>query len=313
MYGSPAIVKQDACQNNTSSLAAKAPIARRSQPFTFGVEKNELSVSIYGDGPPAVFIHGIGSNKTTWETVCPGLTDIFTCYVVDLPGSGDSAAPADFDYSLDSLAHVIKSLIVAVDLKQTTLVAHSFGAGVALLSLIGADESFLKRITRLCILDGICYPQAYPFFVAALRTPILASIITELVPYKTQVRCVLERCYYDKSKITDEQVAEHSRRLERADVRFALRRTAAQIDAEWLKKYIPSYKSIEIPTLLIWGVNDRIVPLYNGLWLWHDLPNSQMCMIENCGHMPQEECPDKTIEAIRLFVSGDPTRSSFDD
>jgi pimeloyl-ACP methyl ester carboxylesterase len=63
------------------------------------------------------------------------------------------------------------------------------------------------------------------------------------------------------------------------------------------------YKSINIPVLLIWGDKDEIVPLEVGRKLAGNIPNSKLVIVPNCGHVPQEECPRQTIEAIESFLS----------
>lgn len=263
----------------------------------------QLAISSGGSGPPALLVHGIGSSKTTWRALCAGLADSFTYYAIDLPGAGESPAPPEFDYSLENLAIVVKDFIVSKDLQHLTLIAHSFGAGVALLSLIGADDRFLKRIKCVCVLDGICYPQTMPSFVRALRSPVFGALLTELVPSNFQTRTVLESCYYDKSRITAEQVRRYGRMLSRPDVRHALRKTARQIDPNQLAKYVPLLSSINLPCLLIWGREDRIVPIQNGLRLQRDLPIAEIKIINNCGHMPHEECSRETVEALKAFLT----------
>lgn len=274
---------------------------------------HRLAVEVVGTGSPAVFVHGIGSNRKTWSALVGELKSRLTCFTIDLPGVGDSFAPPEFDYSLESLAQVLRSFILNEDLRDITLFAHSFGAGIAFLSLIQADSSFLERISRLCILDGMCYPQRFPLFVAALRTPLLSRALTELLPSSLQARSVLQQCYFDQSKITPAQVDVYARMLDRQETRDAIRRMAREIDPNHLSKYLLSLKSINIPTLLIWGDNDRIVPLENGERLNRDLCNSELHVIDTCGHMPQEECPQATVNVITRFLERMNTGSSSHD
>ncbi|WP_342723909.1 alpha/beta hydrolase [Bradyrhizobium sp. B097] len=231
------------------------------------------------------------------------LAQRLTCLSLDLPGVGDSLPAPEFDYSLESLAKLIRHFVMGKELRNVTLFAHSFGAGIALLSLIQGDTDFSQCVARLCILDGMCYPQRFPLFVAALRAPILSQVVTELLPTRLQALSVLQQCYFDASKITNSQVASYSHTLERPQTRNAVRRMAREIDPDHLSKYLPALKTITIPTLLIWGRHDQIVPLQNGERLARDIPTSELHVLDACGHMPQEECPDLVVELIIAFLN----------
>lgn len=267
-----------------------------------GIDIEKLSLTTGGSGAPAVFIHGFGSSKFTWRHVCRGVADICTYYAIDLPGSGDSPAPAEFDYSLENLADVVVEFIVKRDLQNVTLVGASLGGGLALLTMLRQPERFLQRIRSLCVVDGISYPQQFPFFVGLLRVPIFGSLLVELFSAKTQARAVLDYCYFDDSLITTSQVEEYASYFRRPEVRSALLKTAQQIDTQKLYRYLPKLKTILAPSLLIWGKQDRVVPVEVGRRLARELTNSQMVVIDRCGHMPQEERPEEVISAIKQFI-----------
>ena len=81
-------------------------------------DANRLAVASGGTGEPAVFVHGLGSNKFIWIRVCDGLRDVFSFYAIDLPGCGESPAPAHFRYTLEHFADVLTDFIVMKDLKK---------------------------------------------------------------------------------------------------------------------------------------------------------------------------------------------------
>jgi pimeloyl-ACP methyl ester carboxylesterase len=83
----------------------------------------------------------------------------------------------------------------------------------------------------------------------------------------------------------------------------ALIKTAKQMLPSNLEEISERYKSIDIPVLLIWGENDEIVPLEVGRKLAGNIPNSKLVVVPNCGHIPQEECPNQAIEAMESFLS----------
>jgi pimeloyl-ACP methyl ester carboxylesterase len=263
---------------------------------------HDLSLTTGGSGPPAVFIHGFGCSKFTWRHVCQGVQDTITYYAIDLPGSGTSPAPKEFHYTLENFSDVITEFIVSKNLKSVMLVGTSLGGGIILLALLRNANQLARRIKSLCIVDGIAYPQKFPFFVGLPRIPLLGRLLANVLPLRTQAKIALRYCYFDERLITTEQIEEYAGYLRRKEVRDALLRTAQLIDSDRLSGYLPYLKTIEIPCLLVWGREDRVVPLYIGEQLARELPNSKIVTIECCGHMPQEECPSSVIAALREFA-----------
>lgn len=259
-----------------------------------------IAVHVAGAGRPAVLIHGFGGNKSTWQKIVPALAGKFKCYSIDLPGYGDSIAPDDFSYTVEDMSDVLADFVIKENLRNVTLVANSLGSAIALLAAIRRKDLY-SRIAAFCIIDGICYPQDFPYFVSLLRLPLLGELITEAVPSYLQVRSVLGYCYYDSRLITSSQVAGYAKPMARPQVREALRKTARAIDAAHLAKYTSAFGTIRLPTLLIWGEADKVVPVELGRRLHQDMRGSTLTIIPNCGHLPQEEKPEAVIAAIEEF------------
>ena len=138
-------------------------------------DANSLAVASGGTGEPAVFVHGLGSNKFIWNRVCDGLRDVFSFYAIDLPGCGESPAPAHFRYTLEHFADVLTDFIVMKDLKKLTLVGTSFGGAIILIALLRNRDELASRVRSLCLIDVVAYPQDFPFFVEILRTPLFGA------------------------------------------------------------------------------------------------------------------------------------------
>jgi pimeloyl-ACP methyl ester carboxylesterase len=264
---------------------------------------DKLAVTCGGSGDPALFVHGFGFTGFTWRHVCRSVGDSFAYYAIDLPGCGNSPAPDGFDYSLENISDVVADFIVRKDLKALLLVGWSLGSGIVLLSVLRHPE-LGSRIKSLCIIDGIAYPQKFPFFVGLLRVPMLGHAISEMVPAEVQASSVLKFCYFDKRLITKEQISEYARHLRKKGVRQALMKVARSIDTNRLSEYISQLNTIDLPSLLIWGREDRAVPVEIGYRLAKELKHSSLTVIERCGHMPHEERPDQVIAALRQFNHG---------
>jgi pimeloyl-ACP methyl ester carboxylesterase len=199
------------------------------------------------------------------------------------------------------MSDVIADFIITKNLKNLTLVGWSLGSGVALLSLLRHSAQLIQRIKALCIIDGIAYPQKFPFFVGLLRMPIFGPALLGIVPAESWATAVLRHCYFDRSLITKEQTHEYGGHFRKKEVRQCLIQLARSIDPERAVEHISHIKTIEIPSLLIWGHEDRVVPLEIGQRLARELKRSSLKIIEQCGHMPQEERPSEVIAAIKQF------------
>jgi pimeloyl-ACP methyl ester carboxylesterase len=260
-------------------------------------DASRLAVTTGGTGEPAVFVHGFGSNKFTWRHVCHGLEDVFSFYAIDLPGSGESPAPRHFHYTLVQFADVLTDFIKMKDLKNLTLVGASLGAAVILLALLRNRNELDPRVRSLCLIDAVAYPQDLPFFVQILRTPILGPLALNL-PFFVDI---LPLPVLGPVPIIS-LLPRYARYYARRRVREALIETARLINAEHLARYEQRIKTIHLPTLVIWGRKDRVVPLKLGKRLARDLPNSRLIVIDRCGHVPHEECPATVIAALKEFA-----------
>ena len=260
-------------------------------------DASRLAVASGGTGEPAVFVHGLGSNKFIWKRVCDGLRDVSSFYAIDLPGCGESPAPKHFRYTLEHFADVLTDFIVMKDLKKLTLVGTSFGGAVILIALLRNKDELASRVRSLCIIDVVAYTQDFPFFgPLAFNFPFFVKMVSSpLGPFPANA---LSRQYV--------------RYFGRRKTREALIKTASLIKVNRLARYVPRLKMIDVPALVIWGRKDGVVPLRLGKRLARDLPNARLVVIDHCGHAPHEECPAEVIAALKEFTQkiGDHVSSS---
>jgi pimeloyl-ACP methyl ester carboxylesterase len=199
-------------------------------------------------------------------------------------------------------ADLLAQLIEDKDLHNLTLVGHSFGGGVALLLALEADHRLEGRIAKLVLLDSIAYPQNIPVFFRLLDVPLVSQLGVRMVPPSVQTRVALRIAYFDDSKIDPDEVETYAAPLKTAAGKHAIIHSARQIMPDDLARISERYKSIKLPTLIVWCDHDRIVPLEVGLKLRRTLPNSTLRLVEDCGHMPQEEQPATTLKLLEGFI-----------
>lgn len=256
-----------------------------------------------GQGSPILLIHGFGASTYTWRRIAPPLAETHRVIAVDLKGFGQSDKPFDERYSIFDQAELLKQLIVGNDLRDLTLVGHSFGGGVALLLALDDDPRLEGRISKLVLLDTIAYAQDIPVSFRMLNMPVVSHLGVRMLPPAVQARLALRIAYLDNSKIEDEEVEMYAAPLRTAAGKHAIIHSARQIIPEGLEEISERYKTITVPTLIGWCDHDRIVPLDVGLKLRRTLPNAHLKIIDDCGHMPQEEQPEATLELIQGFLA----------
>jgi pimeloyl-ACP methyl ester carboxylesterase len=262
-----------------------------------------IHVEETGDGPPLVALHGFGASSYTWREMLGVFSSAHRVYAVDLKGSGQSIKPGDGRYSMRDQAALVLESIAERRLTGITLVGHSFGSGVALLVALELIRKQPGTLDALILFAAPAYRQKYPWFIRLLRTPLIGLLSQWLSTRKFQVRRVLKSDYYNAAMIPDESVSRYAAPLGMPGGRQALRETARQVEPPDIDDIARLYPSIDVPTLLIWGVHDRIVPLATGVRLKAAIPRSHLIQIFPAGHVPHEETPALVRPAVAQFLA----------
>jgi pimeloyl-ACP methyl ester carboxylesterase len=271
---------------------------------TIEAEPLQLHYETYGQGNPIIFLHGLGGSLYTWRRLIEPLAPHYRLILFDLKGSGESPKPCDDKYSLFDQAELVYRFIFQNDLQHVTLVGHSFGGGVALLLALKLTQRDPARLSRLILIDTIAYPQKLPGVIRMLRMPVLGWLGLHLIPDKTKVRDLMKSLYYDDSKINWEDVEAYAAPLASPGAKYAFQQTARQIIPDHIDEIVGMYAQIKVPTLIIWGREDKIIPLENGARLHQAIRNSQLIVIERCGHDPPDEKPEELLEIMQKFLKG---------
>ena len=263
-----------------------------------------LHVEQYGDGHRQIMLlHGFGANSHTWRGWIGALAKEHGVWSVELKGHGSAPAPPDDLYSLHDHADLVHRLIVQQDLRELTLVGHSMGGAIALLVAFRLlDEG---RLERLVLVSGAAYPQRLPPFIALAARGRLSEWGLRFFPKRLLIRRVLRSIVFDPEAVTDAQVAAYAEPLYSPAHRTALIKTAMRIIPPDLAKMTARIREIDVPTLLLWGRHDWVVPLDVAERLLAALPSAQLEIMEDCGHMPPEEFPKESLDIVPKFLRGE--------
>jgi len=235
-----------------------------------------------GSGPPVLVLHG-GSGASAWLPYMAKLAEMFDVIVPEHPGFGASDTPDWLD-NIHDLAYFYLDFMDRLDLRQVHLVGLSLGGWIGV-ELAVRDTARLASLTLVGAagihVNGV--EQIDPF----LRTD------------EQRIRD-----FFHDPKLADEMVARLTR-PELEDIAMKNRVTTAKL--AWQPRgYDPHLRKwlhrIKVPTLLIWGANDRLFPMEYA-YAYHELiPGSEAVIIPECGHVPNIEKPDAFVRELVGFI-----------
>ena len=266
-----------------------------------------LHVEILGPDPDPgvdsiVLLHGYGGSSFSWRYWAPFLAKRAHVVLVDMKGFGSAPKPDDGQYGPRHQAELIYRLILQADLQRVTLIGHSLGGGVALGAALRLLDSEPGRLKRLILVASAAYKQRMPLFVALAKYRRLASTALRILGTQFVIRHVLKSIVFDPSEVSDNQVLGYAKPLSSPEAHRALIDTALAIVPPDLEKLTARFEELDVPTLVLWGRQDRVVPLWVGERLADKLPDAKLQVLENCGHMPAEELPKESWEALQTFL-----------
>jgi pimeloyl-ACP methyl ester carboxylesterase len=158
------------------------------------------------------------------------------------------------------------------------------------------------RLRSLVLIDAGAYKEYIPGYLKLIGVPIIGGAALYLTPATYMARSVLKLAYHDQNKISAEQIAAYAAPLAAPGGKHALLETGRQIVPPNIDELTARYKEINVPTLIIWGKQDKIINPIAGNLLDQAIPNSILKWIDQCGHVPQEESPEETIRLVLDFL-----------
>ena len=258
----------------------------------------------FGDSanPTLLLIHGYTASTYVWKTVAPMLADEdFHVVAVDLLGFGYSDKPASFDYTIASQARMVERLMNRLGIGKATIVGSSYGGAVA--STLALDSA--ERVEKLVLVGAVCNDDVLANPILKLAAiPVLGEVLTPfLLDSKILAKARMKGTLAPASHhlITDERVESVVRPLKAKDAHHSVLASARGWDANRIQA---DAHLISQPTLLIWGENDTVIPVRNGQCLYDAMMNSRLVIFEDCGHLPQEEKPERFVEFVAKFCEG---------
>ncbi|MBI3603920.1 MAG: alpha/beta fold hydrolase [Nitrospirae bacterium] len=255
-----------------------------------------------GQGEPLILLHGFGETHATWGRLAPQLARRYRVISVDLKGMGFSDKPDDGRYRVADQAAIIDALADELRLKDVTLIGHSLGGGVALMTALLWQERESPRLKRLVLIDSAGISDKPPHLISLLRWPVFGPLMFHLANPTVIVKQIFRGNYADPNLVSPELVEAYARSMQAPGGRSALIMTARQVIPENFAELVARYRSLEAPALVIWCRKDRILPVSDAGKFRDALPRADVRLMDGCGHSPQEERPAETLRAIERFL-----------
>ena len=246
-----------------------------------------------------LMLHGFGASAYTWRNIIKPIADEgFKVYAVDFKGAGYSDKPLQADYSIYKQSEHILDFMKILSIEETHLIANSLGGGVAL-RLSMKDK---KRIKSLILIDSVCYRQNFPFYIKITQNKRLVQILFSTLPKPLLVKFVIKQVFYNSNSVSKTVIREYANQLKQKGSPNALTLTAIHMIPKNIEKFEKNISNITIPSTIIWGKEDRVIRPEMAFRLGNDIQNnSNIIILPECGHAPQEEKPEVLISHIKDF------------
>ena len=249
------------------------------------------------DASPIVLLHGFASSLHTWDGWAAALTSKRRVVRFDLSGFGLTGPSPDGIYSGDDDMRLVIAVLDHLGIERCVLGGNSLGGGISLRTALAHPA----RVEKLILVDSGGYPTrptSKPIVFYLARLPMIEWMVGHTLP-RGLVEQGLRNVYGDASKVTPELVDRSRELTQRAGNRRALIERGRQSRPTTVAHRIAELK---LPTLIIWGGQDRLIPPDTAERFHHDIAGSTLVIFDDLGHMPQEEDPARTTAAVKQFL-----------
>jgi len=235
-----------------------------------------------GQGPAVILLHGMGGVKESWMGNFGALAAGYHVYAIDQIGFGHSDKPL-LDYKIATFVDFLYAFMQTQNIGKATLVGNSFGGWIAL-------DFALQRpgmVEKLVLVDSAGLDWLQP--LAEMNPSSLAA-----------TRTLIESVFYDKKMVSDGAVLQVFTDRMRNNDGYTIQRTVAGFATPQFED--AKLASIHVPTLVMWGRQDGLIPLASGEKLRDGIMGAKLVVFEQCGHVPQIEKSTEFNHALLEFL-----------
>ncbi len=253
-------------------------------------------------GPNVVLIHGVGRFLEEWLPSFDALAAHYRVCALDLPGHGRTDKPLSASYRMVDLARFVRDFMRALDIHQAHIVGHSLGGGIALQLTL----QFSKAVDKLVLVCSAGLGKEATLVLRITAIPLLGELLTR--PSLKGTRRLLKEFVMDRALLTDDFINLSYRMAALPGAQQAVLKTlrsAGNLFGQYddiYRSIIDNLGSIAKPVLIIWGRQDRVLPVAHGQSAVKRLPDGHLKILEDCGHLPMLENTRMFNDSILNFL-----------
>ncbi|EKF73057.1 carboxylic ester hydrolase [Alcanivorax hongdengensis A-11-3] len=259
-----------------------------------GIQWHVLVSNAHQQKPAVLLVHGFGADSSNWVRFANELEGDYYFVIPDLPGHGESTRSLDLDYRSAAQARRLLTLMDKLGIDRFHVAGNSMGGAISL----AVEQQASQRVLSMGLIDSAGLTRQTPAFTNLLAT----SDSNPLIPhspeeFRTTLKWAMEDPPYlpdffvevmGNMKAANAPVAEKIWKDLHDDPGMSLEDTG-------------KLEKMKVPTLVLWGRQDRLLDLSNVKAFTAELPQARSVVLDGIGHVPMAEAPQKTADAFRVF------------
>lgn len=288
---------------NISAYHADIPVEEIIEKYAYDnsqfldLDGMKVHYRINGDtGETVVLIHGTAASLHTWEGWTKELEKHYRVVSFDLPAFGITGPEPNGVYTRERYLKFVDDVLNRLGIDSCYMAGNSFG-GYLTWSYAAQHP---EKVKKIAILNSSGYPrgdQPTPISFKMQKLEWMRPILTHITP-RSLVRKSVKVVYYDDDKVTEDLVTRYMELLLREGNRGGLMGKTQQITYD----HSDEIKQVKCPTLIMWGDQDMLVNVDAAPRFHEDIPNSELLIFENMGHVPMEEIPERSVNDFMAFL-----------
>jgi 4,5:9,10-diseco-3-hydroxy-5,9,17-trioxoandrosta-1(10),2-diene-4-oate hydrolase len=255
------------------------------------------------EGTTVILVHGIGDAVETWESNIQVLGEHHRVYALDIMGFGRSDKPR-IQPSLSIGAQFVSDFMETQHIERASVIGNSMGGGISLQFAL----QFPDKLEKLVLESAAALGTGVATFFRVFSIPVIGELLTR--PSHWGTAWLLKQIAYDPALITDDMVELYYQLTKLPGAQWSFL-TALRVGVnffgqrpEFTRPIVENLGKIKCPTLIIWGQQDRIIPVAHAQVARNGIPTSELQILDPCGHGPHFERPDDFNKLVLDFLAG---------
>jgi pimeloyl-ACP methyl ester carboxylesterase len=253
-----------------------------------------------GSGPALVLVHGLLGYSFSWRGVITSLAQDRQVFAPDMPGAGFSQCGPNLDCRLLGAARRLLGFLEAAGIRSCDLIGSSYGGATAII-LAGLIPSRIRNLVLVSPANP--WSRIGRKRLALLRNPVIARLFPKVArAVRPMHKYFVRRMWGDSRLVTAKTLEGYVRPLLQPGIFEHAVKTVRTWHADMTELESALPKIVDIPTLLVWGSQDRVVDPASAELMAKRLPGARIAVLQGAGHLPYEECPEEFCRIIQDFL-----------